>query len=128
MPGVASRITHDQHLGVFVGDPHPGSVQGPRAVKDDIMAKFHEKGHIMTRMHLLDDPQIRFQLPRCCVTTHPSFWLRTMAPSLTRDAASWFDACVHSCLSDIACAPINDLAWLHAALPGSIGGLASGLT
>ena len=54
------------------------------------MAKFHEKGHIMTRMQLLDDPQIRFQLLRCCVTTRPGFWLswlRTMAPSLTRDAA-----------------------------------------
>ena len=34
--------------------------------------------------------------------------------------------CVRSCLSDIACAPINNPAWLHATLPDSIGGL--GLT
>ena len=54
---------------------------------------------------------------RCCVTTRPGFWQRTIPQSLTRDAASWFDACVRSRLSDIARAPINDPAWLHATLP-----------
>ena len=44
MPGVASRITHDRHLGVFIGDARPESVQ---AVKDKPMDKFHDKGRMI---------------------------------------------------------------------------------
>ena len=123
MPGVASRITHDRHLGVFIGDARPESVQ---AVKGKLMDKFHDKGRIMSRLPILSDPQIRFQLLRCCVSTRPGFWLRTMSPSLTHDAASWYDSRMRDCMSDIACAPISDATWLHASLPGSLGGL--GLT
>ena len=40
MPGVASRITHDRHLGVFIGDARPESAQ---AVKD--IYKLMDKAH-----------------------------------------------------------------------------------
>ena len=53
-----------------------------------------------------------------------------MGPSLAiahgHDAASWYDSRMRGCMSDIACAPISDAAWLHASLPGPLGGL--GLT
>ena len=84
-PGVASRITHDRHLGVFIGhgDARPELVQ---ALKDKLMHKFHDKGRIMSRLPILSDPQIRFQLLRyrCCLSTRPGFWLRTMSLSLTQ--------------------------------------------
>ena len=89
----APRMIAIPGVGVFVVDSRPGPAQ---VVKDTLMAKFYEnsKGHITTRMHLLDDPRIRFQLLTCCVATRPGFWLRThvraMAPSIspTRDDAS----------------------------------------
>ena len=130
MPGVASRITHDRHLGVFIGDARPESVQ---AVKDKLMDKFHDKGRIVSRLPILSDPQIPFQLLRCCVSTHAlasgfAPGGRTMSPSLTHDAASWYDSRMRDCMSDIACAPISDAttSWIHASLPGSLGGI--GLT
>ena len=46
-----------------------------------------------------------------------------MSPSLTHDAASWYDSGMRDCMSDIAGAPISDATWLHALLPGSLGGL-----
>ena len=125
MPGVASRIAHGRHLGAFVGDARPESVQ---AVEDKLMDKFHDKGRIISRPPILSDPQIRFQLLRCCVSTRPGFWLRTTDPSLTHDSTSWYDSRMRVCMSDIACAPISDATrtWLHASPPGSLGGL--GLT
>ena len=45
MPGawVASRITHDRHLGLFIGArPEPA-----QAVKDKLMDKLHDRGRIM---------------------------------------------------------------------------------
>ena len=42
MPGVASRLLHDRHLGVFVGDARPESVA---AVKAALQGKFVEKAY-----------------------------------------------------------------------------------
>ena len=88
---------HDRHLGVFIEDARPESVQ---AVKGKLIDKFHDKGRIMPRLPILSGPQIRFQLLRCCVSTRPGFWLRirtTVSPSLTHDAASWFDSRMRDC-------------------------------
>ena len=97
MPGVASRITHDRHMGVFIGDARPEPAQ---AAKGKLMDKPHDKGRIMPRLpiRILSDPQIRFQLLRCCVSTRPGFWLRTTSPSLTNDAASWDDSRMRDCM------------------------------
>ena len=46
MPGVSSRITHDRHLGVFIGISRPDSVA---AVKLALMKKFKEKAHLICR-------------------------------------------------------------------------------
>ena len=62
MPGVRTRITHDRHLGVFIGDSCPASV---RAVKDALIDKFTEKAHLISRLSILSDPQVKFNLLRC---------------------------------------------------------------
>ena len=91
MPGVASRITHDRHLGVFIGDARPESAQ---AVKDKLMDKFHDKGRIMSRLPILSDVDpvtLRYGSSSSGVVSPralASGFACTMSPSLTHDGAS----------------------------------------
>ena len=98
------------------------------AVKRELLSKFESKASLITRLAIVPDPQVKFQLLRCCASTRPGFWLRTMSPSLTHDASVWFDSQVRSAMSDnvIISTALTDLAWLTSTLPPSCGGL--GLT
>ena len=120
MPGVPSRVTHDRHLGVFIGDSRPESVA---AVKAALQAKLEEKAKVVSRFHLLSDPEVKFQLLRCCISTRPGYWMRTMPPSLTLDAATWFDSQVRQALSGITLRDLPERAWKLASLPFTLGGL-----
>jgi len=123
MPGRTTRILHDKHLGVFVGDSRPESVA---AVKAALHAKFEDKAALITRLRILSDPQIKLNLLRSCASTRPGFWLRTMSPSLTTDSSAWFDARLRECMDEIAAKPLTDHARLLATLPKHLSGL--GLT
>ena len=76
---------------VLIGDPRTESAQ---AVKDKLMDKFNDKGRIMSRLPgpILPGSQnlIRRQPLRCCASMPHGFWLQTMSPNLTNDAASWY--------------------------------------
>ena len=118
MPGVSSRITHDRHLGVFIGDSRPGSVAD---VKHALMDKFVEKARLISRLSIITDPQVKFQLLRCCASTRPGFWLRTMGPDLTFEAAQWYDTQLRACMSDMF-GLMTDEAWALATLPTYLSG------
>ena len=118
MPGVRTRITHDRHLGVFIGDSRPASV---RAVKDALMEKFTEKAHLISRLSILSDPQVKFNLLRCCASTRPGFWLRTMSPDLTLEAAEWYDCQLRASLSGIV-GQLTDESWSLFTKPAHLSG------
>ena len=96
------------------------------AVKRELLSKFESKASLITRLAIVPDPQVKFQLLRCCASTRPGFWLRTMSPSLTHDASVWFDSQVRSAMSDVISTPLTDLTWLTSTLPPSCGGLGLG--
>ena len=120
MPGVASRLLVDKHLGVFVGDERAESVA---AVKAALQSKLDDKAHLIDRLALIEDPQVRISLLRACASTRPGFWMRTMSPPLTADAAVSFDARLRASLSDSLLTPLTDHAWTLATLPCRLGGL-----
>ena len=110
-------------MGVFVGDSRPDSVA---AVKTALLTKFQEKADLLARLQIVEDPQVAFQLLRCCAAPRPGFWLRTMAPSLTDGAARWWDASMRESFARIVhTAPFtrNGAQWMRATLPLSFGGL-----
>ena len=73
---------------------------------------------------MVSDPQVRLQLRRACASARPGFWLRTMSPAVTTDAAAWYDVRMRDCLSDIlAVAPMPSMSWDVATLPCRLGGL-----
>ena len=120
MPGVAARISHDRHLGVFLGDSR---LEAVGAVKAALMQKFEEKAEVLSRLPLISDPQVKFQLLKCCISTRPGFWLRTMSPDLTADAAAMFDSRLRDSFKLIhADNPLPDLSWNITTLLCSLGG------
>jgi len=121
MPGVQHRLTHDKLLGVFVGDSRPVSIT---AIKVALATKFSSRAAILDSLPSISDPDVKIQLLRCCISTRPGFWLRTMDPELTHDAAAAFDTRVRTSLSDICnTAALPPVSWDFATLPNSLGGL-----
>ena len=120
MPGVASRLLVDKHVGVFVGDARPESVA---AVKAALQRKLEDKANLITRLAIIDNPQVRVALLRACASARPGFWMRTMSPSLTADSAAWYDARMRDSLSDALLTPLTDHAWALSTLPCRFGGL-----
>ena len=55
MPGRTTRILHDKHLGVFVGDSRP---QSEVAVEAALQAKFEDEEALINRLRIPSDPQI----------------------------------------------------------------------
>jgi hypothetical protein len=84
MPGVATRVLFDKALGVYIQD---GRQESEAAVKAELQAKMEEKAGLIDRMAILSDPQVQVSLLRWCASTRPGYWLRTMSPLLTADAA-----------------------------------------
>ena len=110
----------DKALGVFIGDGRPESVA---AVKAALQGKLDEKAELIDRLWLLDDPQVQLQLLRSCASTRPGFWMRTMSPSLTRDAAASYDAKLRRCFAHVCRkATVDDATWTLATLPLAMGG------
>ena len=120
LPGVASRLLVDKHVGVYVGDARPESVA---AVKAALQTKLEDKAGLIARLALIDSPQIRIALLRACASARPGFWMRTMSPSLTVDSAAWYDARMREALSDAMLTPLTDHAWRLSTLPCRFGGL-----
>ena len=120
MPGRSSRLPLDKHLGVLIGDSRPESVA---AVKAALQAKFEDKASILNRMRILNDPSVKLSLLKSCVSTRPCFWLRTMSPHLTRDAAAWFDVRMREFMDHVATGVLDEHAWLLTTLPSSLSGL-----
>ena len=75
----------DKHVGVFVGDARPESVAVAKAV---LQRKLEDKANLITRLAIIDNPQVRVALLRACASARPGFWMRTMSPSLTADSAA----------------------------------------
>ena len=80
------------------------------------MDKFVEKARLIPRLSIITDPQVKFQLLRCCASTRPGCWLRTMGPDLTFEAAQWYDTQLRACMSDMF-GLMTDEAWALATLP-----------
>ena len=119
MPGVAQRLSHERHLGVLIGDERPESVA---AVKAALMEKMTEKSELIRRLDILEDPQVKLQLLRCCAATRPQFWMRTMAPTLTGEAAAWYDEQLMGALEKISLSTLSTHRRGCASLPSAMGG------
>ena len=79
---------------------------------------------LMEMLEQLDDPQVAYTLLRTCVSFGKfCYYIRTIPPSLVKEAALSFDNCVRSCFQSIISSNLSDSQWMQCTLDLKHGGL-----
>ena len=79
---------------------------------------------LMEMLEQLDDPQVAYTLLRTCVSFGKfCYYIRTIPPSLVKEAALSFDNCVRSCFQSIISSNLSDNQWMQCILDLKHGGL-----